>query len=204
MLTPVDLGRALTYVESKLGGGKSLSKELLQVFTKSPPSAAFSSLPAEIGEDVLNDWAHAGASGAARRLGLVDPNENARDFLMSELCRSGMSLVVEDQLRRRHDPVVVGRKAPWIFFHEDDVYAVVSGNLSRDELDLVLRASQSPFLNVIVLTTASATWFSHPERELSDEAIEAIATGVGYVLVGAHDEEAWLVLQIHPAHAASS
>jgi len=193
MLKELPLGRdGLQYVLSSLNGARRFADALTAEITASP--AAANSVFAPVPVDTALSRATNFDTG-----GLM-PGYHAMEWLggrLSMLCKAhgGGTFIALDTVQSPSDPHIHEGTVDMFFYDGLVQYFVGCADLSDGSLDAVFRSVAS-FHFIAAFTTCPLSTADLPaDLVVDDRLIARLATGVQAVIIGAYDQESFVVWQ---------
>ncbi len=182
----------IEWVSSCLSRGRSFSRTLLRSVTLSSGSPV-ACVPEGADGTRLTDFEHGG---------LVPPGQKAAgsadgalaSLIMRDLLAARRICLLEDGLAKPSDPWLRKAGTEQYFLGDDVFHFMVSGRADEGKVLKVLRAAKSLPISVGAICGISPQVDLPPaDRELTQDLLEAFASAVVKIFVGAYDGEGYVV-----------
>jgi hypothetical protein len=188
MIAAVVLGtEALAYVRDQLGLGRTLAREIQ---SHPPAGRVITFAPQNTSEEDLN-WFDGGCLGDTIET-FVPVWELARDYL-NDQSGDHRYLICEDTFASNTEPAPSWVAAPWLAYQNDRYHFLPGGGVTSEQVRATLRAGDH-YPWIAVLTSLPSEWPAlQPGTEQPRRVLVELARRTEHVLVGAYDEEGWLI-----------
>jgi hypothetical protein len=196
--------QAVAYIQEQLKQGGVLSRLLLR-YLELGPGVAWTYVPAEVDQAIVDDLAYGSVAAPVARESYVVSDGYAvvpvvapsRPIIVGMIVRflrshSDAYCVFEDALVRASDPVMKAENAHYMAYGDEVLYYA-----SREDADLatvsrLMSLAEHYLLTGVLSRVAKGTRIFQPQKPLSSHELELIVRGTETIVLRAYDGEGYV------------